>query len=303
MAGFLHVLFHGLFCFFDDGNHIIVRVPRVRHKDHDADGGKDATQAKPIITEHAYLAGNWLGERTFPPGRYELEGVDAGSHGFNKDHNMALKGAKLAEKPGHHVYATMTFPRPLHIKSLQRAKIDPKTFLDGDDKDMAAEVKEIATLQVFTYRFTNHKKLKLSPLPAEYFTAEENMAGGFCSLHLFAEPDTKPKDARSHASNAMEAALKMYSKSKGEAIDLKYVKLPDVKPVRQEDAPLGTLLPELEDLSRRIERLSRLGAARRRFDNLNETFERRGRDFKPKRLEGTESEEDPLNCHSFTATF
>src|SRR5271165_5512927 len=102
-GGFLHVIFHGLFCFFEEPGYIRVRVPRV--------DPMPAMGCMPAMKGHSYLVGSWLGERSFAPGNgYRLQGVDSGSAHFDPVSNLIIKGASASQNPGHHLYAEMRFP-------------------------------------------------------------------------------------------------------------------------------------------------------------------------------------------------
>src|SRR2546421_533082 len=80
-AGFLHVIFHGLFCYFERPNDIMVRIPRVEH-----------TEGHTNFPEHVYMAGNWLGEQALAPTFYKLKGVLPGSTHFRSRINFRLEG-------------------------------------------------------------------------------------------------------------------------------------------------------------------------------------------------------------------
>jgi hypothetical protein len=287
LGGVLHVVFHGAFCFFDPGDdNIYVRVPFVRDMDRMMGKGHgDVT-----VAEHTYIAGNWLNERTFIPGKkFELRGVEKGHAKFDPTKNLHLKGAINAKSPGP-VYAEMTFPRPDRIDSLQRGKIKPKEVFEGNDFDMVKDVQEVSTVQVFGYKFKDHQKLELHPHPRSAFQGEGHLIKGFCSLHLFAEPDNTPP--AEHLHHAFQAGLSMYSKAAGKEIGLGLLKPPileppKIEPTPQKEVPEGTILAEFEDLPTRLKRLSALGVRLLRNDDLKGFFKKESAE--------TDSS-DPVNC-------
>jgi hypothetical protein len=287
LAGFLHVVFHGAFCFFDNGDdNIYVRVPLVTNQMYMGAGGGMAMPA-PIVIEHAYIAGNWLNERTYMSGQFQLQGVETGAAELDPAKNLNLTGAKFADNVDDKIYAEMTFPRPDRIDSLQCGTMDPQNDFAGGDLDMVQNVVEVSTVQVFTYRFLDHTKLALPPHPPSAFQGEDHLTGGFCSLHLFAEPDNHPPDNQ-HSHHAFQAGLAMYCKEDGSPIDLDIVNPPKIRPVDQKDVPYGTILAELEDLPARLARLSALGVRRLENDDLNGIFD----------PDAAADASDPVNCMS-----
>jgi hypothetical protein len=290
LAGFLHVVFHGAFCFVDqkEAPDIMVLVPLVTHTsqmDMTEMDGKSQGKAMPTptVAEHAYIAGNWLNERSFIRGAFELRGVVRGNATFDPSKILSLNGAKPGADRGD-LYAVMRFPRPLRIESLQRGPVESK--FTGKDVGLVKQVREVSTVQVFTYRFEDDNQLELYPHPKSAFSGKDRVTGGFCSLHLFAEPDDIAPKPHSH--HAFKAALAMYRKETGENIDLD-VTPPEVEPVEQPDVPYGMILAELQDLPTRLNRLSALGVRRLLNENLNGV------------LDDSDEQDagDPLNCLSF----
>jgi hypothetical protein len=256
-AGFLHVVFHGLFCFFERERDILVRVPRVMGMDSPG-------------SDHVYLAGNWLGEMTYGPGEYELKGVHLGYGRFPRKRNLVIIGGMPAANPGPALYAQMNFPYPDQIASIQRVGVNPAAVFAGNSSSRVQQVKEIATLQVFTYRFDDIMKLSLDGHPWNAKdTVRDTEVGGFCALHLFAEPDRKMSSGpNGHVSHAFPEAMKMF-----DSIDLQMVRTDIVKKVKVAEVPFGTLVDEMEDYSVRLARFEdAVGVARKLGNNLNEIW-------------------------------
>src|SRR5262245_33062036 len=205
-ANQLHVIFHGQFCFSQKEREIKIHVPLVWDNERS-------------IPAHVYMAGNWLNERVYGRNRdFELMGVVTGKGSFDRGHNLVLHKAKLIENPGVECYASMTFPRPHEIHSLQRASInraatdkkeEEKWGFIGDDTKMVTEVQEIATVQVFTYEIENLGELELTGIPKTVFPGQNNLVNGHLSLHIFAQPDfTDGSPHNSH--DALTTAMSMY---------------------------------------------------------------------------------------------
>jgi hypothetical protein len=265
VGGHLHVIFHGSFCFFDDGESkaIQVRVPKVVDE-----------KGTEMMGAHAYIAGNWLNERTFMPDmKFELKGVETGEARFDPEKNLYLNGAIFAEAPVN-LYASITLPRPDRIDSLQRGQIEQEAF-EGDETALAMVkgVSEVATVQVFTYRFSDATKLSLEPHSPLAFSGEGRLARGFCSLHLFAEPDETP-DA-DHPHHALRSAMSMFTDADGKPfkLNIQDKKAPEIQSIPEQEVPFGTISAELEDLPKRIKRLSALGIMRLKNEDLNDIFD------------------------------
>src|SRR5262249_16353917 len=79
-----------------------------------------------------------------------------------------------------------------------------------------------------------HRRLELPPHPPSAFKGQGHVTGGFCALHLFAEPDNEPPDK--HPGHAFKAGLLMYRNAKGNQIDLDIVNPPKIDAIPQEEA-------------------------------------------------------------------
>jgi hypothetical protein len=252
-AGYLHVVFHGLFCFFEEETEIIVRTPRV---DHMGGGGMP-------MPEHVYLAGNWLGEVTYPPGKdYKLTGVEHGYARFPRDVNLVIAGGSRAPNPKG-LYAEFGLPYPMQIHSLQSLSVLPlKDFFSGNSLNLIEGVKKISTLQILTYRFHNHLKLALENTP---WSANTMLSGNIATLHIWAEPDQKVTE--SHVKNAFDNAIAMYDK-----VDLKFSTSQAAEPVKAGDLPFGLRVEEMQDLFLRLRTLAVLGKRFKNGGNLRKAF-------------------------------
>lgn len=260
-AGFLNVIFHGAFCFFECLSEILVRVPFV-----------PTLPPSPGVSDHTYRAGFFLGETTFPPSTYKLEDVEPGFARFPRERNIFVQGGKPKANPGADMYAEMHFPYPDAIHSIQTLAVEPSTQFGGSAMDLATvmNVKMLATIQVFTYRFKNHKKLRLGVLP---WRADGTMVGGFTTLHLFAEsevPVHKMSGPGGHVRRTFDASVKMF-----EGLGLTMLKDQPVDLVKQADVPYGVRIEELQDLAPRLgTTMRRLGRLKRQGgENLDKAFQ------------------------------
>jgi hypothetical protein len=215
--------------------------------------------------EHVYRAGNWLGEITYDPGEYRLCGVSPGYARFPREHNLVIEGARPAANPGSDLYAEMIFPYPDDIRSIQSLGIDPSTLFEGASLPMVQSSRKISTLEVLTYRFTNHLKLRLDGHP---WSAIGTMVGGFCTLHVIAEPDRPMQEdmGQQHVKNAFSVAMKMYDQ-----VNLQMAKASDPVPhVTMDQIPFGARIEEMQDLCLRLNStMTKLGCMKKRGDNLN----------------------------------
>lgn len=284
-SGFLNVIFHGLFCFFECDEYILVRVPFIPNAmggmsagggmEHGAEherGGKQAhnqsSAASNYGSEHVYRAGNWLGETVLEPGWYELTGVNAGYARFPRGKNLILESGTPAANPSH-LYAEIRFPYPKAITSLLQVKAPKSSFSGNGVSQITCET--ISLLQVFTYSFDVKKNLKLSP---HYWTPSA-VLGGFLSLHLFAQPDRKMDDD-SHVGHAFSCGVEMFNQ-----LELSLTqKLEPASALRPADLPFGTREEEMEDLAPRNIRLSILADLRKRGENLNNAWDHLSRSGK-----------------------
>src|SRR5262245_2201264 len=277
-ANQLHVIFHGQFCFSQKEREIKIHVPLVWDNERS-------------IPAHVYMAGNWLNERVYGRNRdFELMGVVTGKGSFDRGHNLVLHKAKLIENPGVECYASMTFPRPHEIHSLQRAKKTEKWRFTGDDTRMVAEVQEVATVQVFTYDIKGSKELQLRGIPATVFPADGTLVDEHLSLHIFAQPDFKPSGSAHNSHDALKTAISMYRHSHSDKkVSLDIAGEPEVSS-KNDKLPDSLLAAELEDLPTRFKRISAVGVGWRKAKKTGEA---------PKNLEdGGVDASDPLNCFS-----
>lgn len=254
-SGFLHVVFHGLFCFFEEPSHIRVRAPRIPTM--------PGMSGMPAMKGHSYLIGPYLGERALDPGTgYVLRGVQPGSARFDPARNLVLKGSKPSENPAE-LHAEMVFPYPDLISSIQGVPIDPQALFAGGSLPLVLNTTRISTLQVFTYRFADAAQLMVEGVGPGVWNPASQMAGGFASLHVIAEPDESILPG--HFLGAFPIAMKMFHN-----VDLAFLSTPKVPPVTFAEVPFGARLEEMSDYSIRIDQLASLGALIRRGGNLSD---------------------------------
>ncbi len=248
-AGFLNVVFHGAFCFFEIENNILVRTANIKHMGDPK-----------MPSEHVYLAGNWLGESTYEPRKdYQLKGVEPGYARFPREHNLIIKGGTPAKIP-EGIYAEFLFPYPLQIYSVQCLPVkNLGEFFEGTSFPKINDVKEISTIQIFTYRFKNHLDLQL--VGHAPWTAKRMLVGNIATLHLWSEPDHTV--CRCHVGNAFSDSIKMF-----DSVDLKLKKSENILHVEADDLPYGTRVEEMDDLVVRLYKLARLGKAFKAGDDL-----------------------------------
>jgi hypothetical protein len=284
-SGFIHVIFHGLFCFFELDDHILVRVPFVpvmSMMDSSMDmspsekSGSPDTPAKypcgkpgrfrGCASEHVYRAGSWLGELALNPGYYELKGVHPGYAHFDRSKNLVIQNGVPATNPAN-LYAEICIPYPLHIASVQQVNA-PKSIFEGQVERLSSEY--ISLVQVLTYKFHNESKLELvghrwrpaSPRHPEL----DQLVSGFVALHLFAEPD---HHVPNHVGHAFGTATPMF-----DGLKLTLVKPPaTAPPIRISDIPFGTRIEEMLDMEQRTQIMAFLGLLRKRGENLNLAFD------------------------------
>jgi len=255
--GTLYVIFHGLFCFFDQGgDEILVRTPDLNH-------------AHNRNFEHVISAGNWLGEIQVSPGiLYRLKGVDLGPAHFSPATTMIINGGRPANNPKE-MYAEFRFPRPKLITPAQIIPIpDLAAFFEGADFDRIAGTTVLSGIQIFTYDFANQNKLAL-----DYHPWRANGMGfnGKYVLHMFAQPDRRTFPGvppGGHFIHAFDHAIQMF-----ESIDLR-VRQPLPVPAQLPGSPIPDIMPdELEDLSLRTRRMAILGSLKRRGLPLEEAWD------------------------------
>jgi len=238
-SGRLNVILHGLFVFRETAHGIQALIP---------DMG----------TEHAYRAGNWLGETALANRRtYVLQGVTEGKPSrFSRDANIVLprRAAAMAHDGhggGHGVYATLDFPFPEKMISLGRIPLNPAKDLGGDDRP-GVKAKCVSTVQILTYSFPDDAALLLT----DHYWEPVVDARDFVNLHIFAEPERPPSHGHMRMAFQVSAALVL-----GSSITLK--RPPGIADLAAEAAhlPPGVHALELEDLVQRQRRMQSMGQA------------------------------------------
>jgi hypothetical protein len=238
-SGKLNVIFHGAFTFIDtkEQNFPIKAL-------------------MPNISHHVHRAGTWLAETDLRGGEYQLQVVEPGRAEFDQSQNLILKNGKLSGKLGREIYAKLHLPRPDKISSLRILKVP----FDGFDKTQAAALRfdpkkdvNLATLQVFTYRFKSDNNLTLTtPGEGSGHYWEPAFIGDYINLHIFSTEDHY--DTPSNAARDFRDCARLL----GVELELEYPQPVSGIP-NNELLPTGVIAEETEDLALRMLRLARLG--------------------------------------------
>jgi len=242
-AGKLNVIFHGAFTFdqSSEPDRILALMPKMPH--------------------HVYRAGSWLAE-TELRGRtdsdavvYELLGVEPGGEKFRpeQNRNLMLKKPQLKDQPAVYPYATLKFPLPQKIASLQVAAIPRDAFTNQDDLLVDGD-QHIAIVQVFTYDIADQNELSLKARDGDGHYWEPVFTGDYVNLHIFAAEDHyhKPTNAQEDFNQCVSLLggvnLRLQTRSLQTSGILDTGRLPD-----------GVVEQETESLALRTLRMARLG--------------------------------------------
>ena len=121
----------------------------------------------------------------------------AGQDRFRPERNLILKKPQQPDQPAAFPYATLRFPLPQQIASLQVAAIRRDAFTNQDDLLVDGD-QHIATVQVFTYEVEDQNALFLKARDGEGHYWEPVLTGDHINLHIFCAEDHyhKPSNAQ-----------------------------------------------------------------------------------------------------------
>ncbi len=240
----LNVVLHGLFGY----------VIRPTHISTDPDIAIEILV--PQMDEHVYLAGTWLQELRLGEGRtYQLRGATA---------NGSMPELKTSENPvvqyynfkdinrsPQSLYCSLELPFPKCIVSIRRAPV-PKArqvFSGNDSGEINRELKGLATVQVFVYKYESIDKLKLTAnleSDVKRFDWQPKLnESGTVNLHVFAEAPFDLKHMGDHAVEGMKALADLFP-----LLDLQLDDR-DLETQITRDLPLGVSELEEHSLSER----------------------------------------------------
>lgn len=239
----LNVIFHGAFTFdqSSEPTRILALMPKMAH--------------------HVYRAGSWLAE-TELRGRtdsaavvYELSGVKPGAAKFRPEdnRNLMLKKPPVENQPDAFPYATLRFPLPGKIASLQVATIRRDAFTNQGDL-LAPGDQHIATVQVFTYDIADPNALSLQARDGDGHYWEPVFTGDHINLHIFCAEDAYHKP-----SNAQEDFNQCAGLLGGVKLRLQTRSLQASGILDAGELPDGVAEQETESLALRTLRMARLG--------------------------------------------
>jgi len=242
-SGKLNVIFHGAFTFDQrtEPNRLLALMPK--------------------IPRHVYRAGSWLAE-TDLRGRtqseevvYELSGVKPGAGKFSPEqHQNVMLKPQPQEKPAVAPYATLKFPLPKQITSLQVAEIPRAAFTHPEYLLVDTDPQHIATVQVFTYDILDENALSLKAQDGDGHYWEPVFTGDYINLHIFAAEDHYHKP-----SNAQEDFNQCVSLLGGVKLRLQTRSLHTSGILDAGQLPPGVAPEETETLALRTLRMARLG--------------------------------------------
>jgi hypothetical protein len=183
----VNVIFHGLYLFVQQRQHIDVLIPNM------GDG-------------HVYRAGAFLAEESLearPLHRpYALTGVSGGDATFDNTKNVVFQNQDFDHDAGpDKVYARIVLPYPAEIRSL-RPPVDP--IVPVFDPGELFTVYKPADIQVLRYFAADLTKVALFPHTGKLGA---NPANTFVNLHIIAEEDHEIDDQARDGFDAILALL------------------------------------------------------------------------------------------------
>jgi hypothetical protein len=199
---------------------------------------------------------------------YELSGVNkepppdiADNDRFKREHNLVFKCRKLRDKLAAKVHAKLIVPWPKTIRSPRRASVPSASFTNGQDLP-AGYNGNIATLQIFTYEFSDDAELRIAGGPHPVFW-EPAFVGETVNLHIFACPENDQH--AEHISDAFATCLDLFESPPN--LTLPQPATPDA--LFKGELPRGVDAEETEDLAPRVRRQIQMGRMRKEKRNLN----------------------------------
>jgi hypothetical protein len=249
----LNVIFHGAFAFLEEEKKRRIRT------------------MIPFIRQHAYRAGNWLGETHLMRDTYELRGVTPGRVSqFSARRNLIVDSKKPAAKP--QPYATIFFPLPSKITSLRTARVPTTSFINQNQLLVKGKEQRVSTLQIFTYNFKSANELLLKAAhgghywePVVQASKKNGKVERSVNLHIFSVEDSVNEP---YQVDDFEKCAQLL------ASDVRLGKTCAYQPtgITEGDLPYGVTAAETEDLAPRNVRLARLGRLLRQGDDTNQAW-------------------------------
>ena len=249
----LNVIFHGAFAFLEEEKKHRIRT------------------MIPVIAQHAYRAGNWLGETHLMRGTYELRGVTQGRVSqFSAKQNLIVKSKKPAAKP--QPYATIFFPLPRKITSLRTARVPTTSFTNQNHLLVKGKEQHVSTLQIFTYSFKDANQLLLKSAHGGHYwepvikaSKKNGKVERSVNLHIFSVEDSVDEP---YQVDDFERCAQLL------ASNVRLVNGCAYQPtgITEGDLPYGVTAAETEDLAPRNLRLARLGRLLSQGDDTNQAW-------------------------------
>lgn len=235
---YLNIIFHGLIVF-------------IQRRDRDNKRSGIRVLIPNMGPNHAYLAGNWLGEIALAPGSYELRGVEPGEAKFDPErHTMLPETFQRPALTTHDCWVQMDVPQPHLIWSTRHVTLQA---VDGRGNQFAMPA---AHTHVFTFKASGHlHDIRLGEHP---WAPDADHTSTFANLHVFASPESRPRVSH-HVDEFHLANTLLYN------VELRLAEapphLPPIPPRREFPALLRNMVarPELEDLASRNIRMTEMG--------------------------------------------
>jgi hypothetical protein len=213
----------------------------------------------PDMPHHVYRAGSWLAETEIQRRVgceavvYELTGVKPGGAKFRPERNLMIK--KQRQDPAETIpFATLTFPLPSQIASLQVAPLPRAAFTYPEQLLVDSDTQHIATVQIFTYDIADENALSLQARDGEGHYWEPMFTGNYINLHIFCAEDSYHKPT-----NAEEDFNQCAGLLSGVTLRMQTQNLPASRILDAGQLPDGVVQQETESLALRTRRMARLG--------------------------------------------
>lgn len=186
----LNVVFHGLFAYIINHDHIEVLAPQV--------------------DEHAYKAGTWGKEfRLKETAVYQLQGIHAEKNAPPLDvrNNLVLKNITTIDRSPAKLFCSFILPLPKQIVGLRMVQSAPQRpiFLGS----AAAQLKTTAVplIQTFIYQIDDVRRLRLNDSGWQPEIINQQVV----NLHIWAEPDVEMAElSTTHAVQGFSQLLALF---------------------------------------------------------------------------------------------
>ena len=219
--------------------------------------------------DHAYRAGEWLGERNLAPGTYFLTGVVPGTGGCDPNQNVIIDRCHPVCDPPN-LYARIVMPKPMCFDHFGQVQLTPNQLIV--DPSVTFSGYTMSTVQVLRYQIADDDPRNVK-LGSHYFTKsaqffdDGDYTGNYMSLHILSTPD-RP-EISNHTENGFNAVLSM---GEGLAGNISLQSPPPVPDTGTQNPHGGLIAAELRSLSRRMDRQTDLGRFLRQVGGEPETI-------------------------------